>query len=185
MLGVTFCTLVAFSGFEATFALFGSRHLGFGIASAAAVFTAVGAVIVVVQGGVVYQVVRRLGEVATLLAGLLANAAGLALLAGTRSWAMAVPSLVALTVGQGLVQTTTVAIVAGQAAPGRRGEVLGVQQSVGGLARVVGPVLGGALLQSRASGLPYVIGAALSLVAAALVVTTVGRRPSPDARFLG
>ena len=53
MLVVTFLALVAFSGFEATFALFGSRHLGLGIASTAAVFTAVGAVIVVVQGGLV------------------------------------------------------------------------------------------------------------------------------------
>ena len=76
--GVAFCSLVAFSGFEATFALFGQRHLGFGIASSAAVFTAVGAAIVVVQGGVAHRVVRRLGEVRTLLAGLLANAGGLA-----------------------------------------------------------------------------------------------------------
>ena len=53
MLAVAFCSLVAFSAFEATFALFGQRHLGFGIASSAGVFTAVGAVIVVVQGGLV------------------------------------------------------------------------------------------------------------------------------------
>ena len=116
MLVVTFLALVAFSGFEATFALFGSQHLGLGIASTAAVFTVVGAVIVAVQGGLVYRVVRVLGETTTLMAGLLANAGGLALLATARSWAVAVPALAALTVGQGLVQTTMVAIVAG---PGR------------------------------------------------------------------
>jgi MFS family permease len=62
LLVVAFCALVAFSGFEATFALFGERHLGFGIASSAAVFTAVGAAIVAVQGGVVHRVVAHWGE---------------------------------------------------------------------------------------------------------------------------
>jgi len=172
LLVVAFCALVAFSGFEATFALFGQRHLGFGIASAAAVFTAVGAVIVVVQVGLVRRVVAVLGEVRTLLAGLLANAAGLAMLSGARSWFLAVPALLALTVGQGLVQTTMVTILAGRAEPGRRGSVLGAQQSAAGLARVAGPAVGGALLGSAASGDPYLLGCALSLVAAGLVVAT-------------
>jgi MFS family permease len=181
MLVVTFLALVAFSGFEATFALFGARHLGLGIASTAAVFTVVGAVIVAVQGGVVFRVVRVLGETTTLLAGLLANAGGLVLLSTARSWAVAVPALAALTVGQGLVQTTMVAIVAGRADPGWRGSVLGVQQSAGGLARVVGPLVGGALLGMTASGLPYVVGAVVCLLAAAVVVAAVvgNRSPAP------
>jgi MFS family permease len=180
MLVVTFLSLIAFSGFEATFALFGARHLGLGIASTAAVFTAVGAAIVVVQGGVVYRVVAVLGEVQTLLAGLLANAAGLALLATASSWAVAAPALVVLTVGQGLVQTTMVVIVAGQAGPADRGLVLGAQQSAGGLARVVGPALGGALLGAQASGAPYVLGAALSLLGGAVAASFVRRRLTPD-----
>jgi DHA1 family tetracycline resistance protein-like MFS transporter len=185
LLAVAFCALVAFSGFEATFALFGSRHLGFGIASSAAVFTAVGAAIVVVQGGVVHRVVAALGETRTLLGGLLANAGGLALLSGARSWAAAAPALVALTVGQGLIQTTMVTMIAGRAPPERRGQVLGAQQSAGGLARVAGPALGGALLGSRASGLPYVLGAALSVVAAILVMATAAqRRRSHDVHYL-
>jgi MFS transporter, DHA1 family, tetracycline resistance protein len=175
LLMVGFCALVAFSGFEATFALFGSRHLGFGIASSAAVFTAVGAAIVAVQVGLVHRVVVRLGEHRTLLAGLAANACGLALLAPARSWLLAAPALVGLTVGQGLVQTTMVTTVAGRGPPGGRGRVLGAQQSMAGLARVVGPAVGGALLGQRVSGLPYVVGAALSLLAIGLVVWVDGR----------
>jgi MFS transporter, DHA1 family, tetracycline resistance protein len=172
LLVVAFFTLVAFSAFEATFALFGERRLGLGIASAAAVFTAVGAVIVVVQGGLVYRVVASLGEVRTLLAGLLLDAGGLAALSTAHSWAVAVPALAALTVGQGLAQTTMVTILAGRADPERRGAVLGAQQSATGLARVVGPVLGGVLLGWGFAGAPYLLGCALSLVAAALVLVT-------------
>ncbi len=170
LLAVGFCALVAFSGFEATFALFGERRLGFGIASSAAVFAAVGAAIVLVQGGVVHRVVARVGEPRTLLTGLVINGGGLALLAPAHSWALAAPALVGLTVGQGLVQTTMTTSVAGRAGPERRGVVLGAQQSVNGVARVVGPAIGGALLGSAATGLPYLLGAALSALAAVLLL---------------
>ena len=180
LLGVAFCALAAFSGFEATFALFGQQHLGLGIASAAAVFTAVGAVLVVVQAGLVQPVVTRLGERQTLVSGLLANAAGLIVLADARSWARAGPALLLLTVGQGLVQTTMATVLVGRSDPGARGRALGAQQSAGGLARVVGPVVAGALLGAGASAAPYLLGAALMLVAASLVVGLVRR--SPDSR---
>ena len=166
LLAVAFAAVVAFSGFEATFALFGQRRLGFGIAGAAGVFTAVGAAIVAVQVGVVAAVVRKLGERTTLLVGLIANACGLALLGSSHSWATAAPALLALTVGQGLVQTTMATLLVGRAGAEARGRALGAQQSAAGLARIAGPAAAGALLGSNASGWPYATGAALTAVAA-------------------
>jgi DHA1 family tetracycline resistance protein-like MFS transporter len=175
LVAVAFAAMVAFSGFEATFALFGQRHLGFGIGSAAAVFTGVGAVIVVVQAGVVRPVVARLGESRTLLAGLAANAAGLLLLAASTSWTLAAPALLALTVGQGLVQTTMASALVGLSSPARRGQVLGAQQSASSLARVVGPAAGGALLGSQVGGDPYLLGAAMTALALVGVVVSIYR----------
>ena len=181
LLLVAFAAMVAFSGFEATFALFGQRHLGFGIASAAAVFTAVGLVIVAVQGGVVHTVVRRFGERRTLAAGLILNAVGLVLLAGSYSWGLAAPALLALTAGQGLVQTTMAASLSALVGPGRRGRVLGAQQSVSALARVVGPAVGGALLGSGVTGRPYLFGAAITAVALVVLVRPSAQKASvPD-----
>ena len=181
LLGVAFAAVVAFSGFEATFALFGQRRLGFGIASAAAVFTAVGAVIVAVQAGAVAPVVRWVGEGRTLVAGLLLNVLGLAVLSAARSWAVAAPALLALTVGQGVVQTTMASVLAGRAAPGSRGRALGAQQSAGGLGRVVGPAAAGALLGAHASGWPYLAGAGLTLFASVAAAVAVGARPEAEA----
>jgi MFS transporter, DHA1 family, tetracycline resistance protein len=175
LIAVAFSAMVAFSGFEATFALFGQKRFGFGIASAAAVFAAVGALIVVVQGGLVHPMVTRLGEVPTLLVGLGANTAGLILLALAHSWSLAAPALVALTIGQGLVQTTMATALVSRADPASRGQVLGAQQSASALARVVGPALLGALLGSGASGAPYLVGAALTACAAGLVVAALKR----------
>lgn len=182
LIGVAFLAMVAFSGFEATFALFGRRHLGFSLGSSAGTFAVVGAVIVVVQGGLVHPVVARLGEATTFRAGLALNAAGLLLLAPARGWALAAPALLALTVGQGLAQPTMTSTLAGRAEAARRGEVLGLAQSAGGLARVVGPVLGGALLGATASGgLTYLVGGVLTAAALGLVgLATRGVVPVPD-----
>jgi MFS family permease len=174
LIGVAFGALLAFSAFEATFALFGKSRLGFGISSSAAVFAVIGLVIVGVQGGLVHGVVSRFGEMATLRAGLAADAVGLLLLAFARSWLGLVPALLALTVGQGLVQTTMSSALAGRADPARRGEVLGAQQSAGGLARVIGPVLGGALFQRVGVGAPYFAGAAVMAVVLLLVQVAMG-----------
>lgn len=173
-IAVAFGALVAFSAFEATFALFGQRRLNLGVGSTAAVFAVIGLVIVVVQGGLVHPVVSRLGEVATLRTGLLIDTVGLLLLAFVTSWVGLVPALLALTVGQGLVQTTMSSTLAGRADPSRRGEVLGAQQSAGGLARVIGPLLGGLLFQRIGPGAPYVVGAAV--MAAVLVLLQAGLR---------
>jgi MFS family permease len=177
--GVAFASVVAFSAFEATFALFGQRRLGFGIASAAGVFTAVGAVIVAVQAGAVGPVVRRFGEGRALVGGLLLNVVGLGVLSAARSWPVAAPALLALTVGQGLVQTSLASLLAASADPGGRGRALGAQQSAGGLARVAGPAAGGALLGTHASGWPYLAGALLTLAASAAALLAGRFFPEP------
>lgn len=165
LLLVSFCALTAFSAFEATLAIFGHRHFGLGIGSSAATFAVVGVALVGVQGGLVRPLVGRVGEERILAAGLGADVAGLVLLALARGWVLAVPALAALTVGQALVQTTMASTLSGRVGADRRGQLLGLQQSAGGLGRVVGPALGGALLGSSASGAPYFLGAGLCAVA--------------------
>jgi multidrug resistance protein len=180
LIGVAFLALLSFSAFEATFALFGQRRLGFDIGSSAAVFAAIGLIIVATQGGLVHPVVTRLGEIGTLRAGLLADAVGLLVLAFVTSWVALVPALLALTVGQGLVQTTMSSTLAGRADPRRRGELLGAQQSAGGLARVLGPLLGGFLFQQIGPGAPYIAGAAV-MALALMLVQTILVTPEPAA----
>jgi MFS family permease len=169
LVGVAFFTLLAFSAFESTFALFGQRRLGFSIGSSAAVFAVIGLVIVTVQGVLVHPTVARLGEMGTLRAGLIGDATGLLVLAFVRSWGLLVPALLALTIGQGLAQTTMTSALAGRADPRRRGRLLGAQQSAGGLARVLGPLLGGQLFERVGPGAPYVAGAAV--IALALLIS--------------
>ena len=177
---VAFVSLVAFSAFEATFALFGERRLGLRLASTGIVFTVIGVLIAVVNGGLVAPAVRRFGEPGTLRLGLVLNAAGLAILPFVHDWLLLAPALLLLTTGQGLVTPTLSATVAGRVAAERRGAALGAQQSAGGMARVVGPVAGGFAFERIGPGAPAVGGVALLLVA----VLVLSRRrdatpPSP------
>jgi MFS family permease len=180
LLVVAFTSLVAFSAFEATFALFGERRLDLRLASTGAVFAGIGLAVVLANTGLVAPAVRRLGELGALRLGLGLNAVGLALLAVTRSWAMLVPALLALTAGQGLITPTLSSSVAGTVEAERRGGALGVQQAAGGLARVVGPLAGGFAFQRIGVPVPYAAGAAL----AAICLLLVPRRARSGAREL-
>ena len=178
LLAVAFMALSAFSAFEATFALFGDRRLDLHLASTGGVFAAVGIVIVLVQGGLVRPAVRAAGERQVLLGGLLLNAAGLAALAGVHSFITLAPALLLLTVGQGLASPTLASALAGRVGAHRRGGLLGLQQAAGGLARVVGPLAGGFAFGHIGVPAPYLAGAALTVLAAAVVVGAV---PNPPA----
>ena len=167
---VAFVGVVAFSGFETTFSLLTKERLGLELAQTAAVFAGIGVVLVAVQGGLVGPVTRRLGEHRTMQFGLLANACGLGLLAVDLGWPGLIPALLLLTVGQGLLTPTLSSAVAGIAGR-QRGQWLGWQQSAGGLARVIGPLVAGSLFEFSGVGVPYALGAALAVFALLLLPT--------------
>jgi DHA1 family tetracycline resistance protein-like MFS transporter len=126
-----------------------------------------------VQVGFIHPVVMRLGETGTLRLALASNAVGLLLLAFDLGWPGLVVALLALTVGQGLLTPTLSSAVSGRAGR-QRGQWLGWQQSAGGLARVLGPILAGSLFEFTGVGAPYVMGAVLVAFALALVPSDPG-----------
>ena len=190
-ISVSFLSLVAFSAFEGTFSLFGDRRLGLHESSTYVVFAIIGVLIAVDQVALVHPAVTRWGERGALQLGLVLNGTGLALLPAVHHrWALA-PSLVLLCAGQGLVTPTLSSAVAGQVDARDRGQVLGVAQSAGGLARVIGPALGGVAFGRLGVWTPYTGGAVLVAVAAVVLASAPrpvernggagAQRPSPRA----
>jgi DHA1 family tetracycline resistance protein-like MFS transporter len=155
------------------------------------VFIGIGALLILVQGGMVRPVNRRFGSVAALRVALTLNALGLLALAFATTWLLLIPALVFLVVGQGLATPTLATLVADRAHDRRRGGALGFQQSAGALARIVGPVMGGVLFQHVGVAAPYAVGAAMLGVALLLVagLRPVGEHgrtaaaPAPEAGF--
>ena len=178
LIALGFVALVAFSGFEATFSLFGKQRLHLTLAGTGLVFALIGVSIAVVQVGLVHPVVNRIGEGGAIRVGLVANAMGLVVLARVHGYGLLVPAMLLLTVGQGLLAPSLAAAVVGRVGAARRGEILGWQQAAGSLARVVGPVLGGVLFQMVGVSAPYLAGAAL------LIVTVVALGPRAESERL-
>jgi multidrug resistance protein len=162
---VMFIAVVAFSAFEATFSLLTKARFELSESGTYGVFFVIGIALVVVQGALIHPVTSLLGETKTIRIGLAANALGLVLVALDSGWVTLAPGLLFLVMGQGLLAPTLASAVAGRARRDRRGATLGFQQSAGGLARVVGPLLGGALFQHVGIASPYVVGAGLAVVA--------------------
>lgn len=164
---VTVLATIGFSGFEATFSLFGGERFDLTVGSSAMVFLFVGVVLTVVQGALIGPLTARLGSRAMIRAGLPLVAVGLFVLAITPAmqWVLLFTSMVLISVGQGIVSPSTTALVAEAAPPDRRGEALGYQQSAGAFARIAGPVIAGALFDSAGIGSPYLLGGVLFLAA--------------------
>jgi DHA1 family tetracycline resistance protein-like MFS transporter len=133
------------------------------------VFVAIGLLLVLFQGGMVHPAVARFGELRTARAGLVLNVVGFVLVAVAESWWVLVPAITLLTAGQGLLAPVLTSMVAGRARVDRRGSVLGLQQSVSALARVVGPVAAGFLFAHVGVGAPYAAGAVLACLALAVL----------------
>jgi MFS transporter, DHA1 family, tetracycline resistance protein len=168
---IFFLVILAFSGMESTFALWAMRQFGWGPSQVAYVFAYVGLLSAVLQGGLIGRLSRRFGEERLLLVGLALIGIGLLALPATRWLPLLALVLAALAVGMGLAQPSLNSLISRRAGRDEQGEVLGVSQSVGSLARVLGPLAAGFLFAEFGRDSPYLWGAAL--VAAAWLLTVL------------
>ncbi|MEE8456810.1 MAG: MFS transporter [Acidimicrobiia bacterium] len=163
LIALSFVAVAAFSLFETTFALLAAERLAITGPQISLVFALVGVVLVATQAGLVGILSKRYSEITMIGIGLALNIPGFLLVAFSTSWLQLAPGLVLLAVGQGLTTPAISSAIAGRAPAGHAGVVLGVQQSAGGLARVVGPITGGVL---------FAVGIKMPFVVAALVTLT-------------
>jgi multidrug resistance protein len=178
---VSFFATLAFSGFEATFSLFGRERFDLTEGSTALVFLFVGVILVAVQGLFIGRMTTTWGSRKMLRGGLVLVGLGLFVLAASTVWPMLFLALFLLAFGQGIATPSTTALVTEAAPPERRGEALGYQQSVGAFARVAGPITAGLLFDGVNAGTPYVVGGLLFFVALIAVwPVTVAVRTTPQ-----
>ena len=176
LVGTFFLFLLGFSMMEATLTLLVENRLGGADAASHLVlvrrvgylFATIGVISALLQGGLVGPLSRRFGERRLLQAGLLVGALAMALLPLWTQWGGYFLGCGVLSMGSGLVNPTNASLISRAARRDGQGQTLGVSQSAGSLARVLGPVVGGELFQHAGPAAPYV--AAAGLVAAAAAV---------------
>lgn len=164
---------LAIAAMEATLSLWADRRWGFSPAQVAYLFAYVGVVAVLVQGGLVGRLARRLGERRLALLGAAALAVGLAAIPLAASlWTLGL-ALAAFAFGHGTLTPALSALVSRAAPEREQGRLLGVSQSLSAAGRVLGPIAGGVAFARLGVGAPYLAGAGLALLA--LAALTAGR----------
>jgi DHA1 family tetracycline resistance protein-like MFS transporter len=169
-LGVVLFFLVTFAvaQMETVFAIhmgaiynYDAEHAGFLLAM-------VGLIMVIIQAGFIRKLVPKYGELKLIIFGCLVSALALTAYASITTIYAVIISLMVLAVGHGILHPTLSSFTSLGAPANLRGSTMGVFQSAGSLARVVGPPCAGWLYDRVTWRAPFFSGA-IFLVAAFLL----------------
>jgi DHA1 family tetracycline resistance protein-like MFS transporter len=170
-----FVATVAFSLLTATYPLFTERRFGYGAEQNGYIFAFQGLLGAVLQGMMLGWLVKRFKEKPLIIAGALVLSAGMWLLPSSATIAMLLATTAVTGLGHGLLAAPLNGIASKAVDERAQGRAMGAMQSAASLARIVGPVLGGALLHADAAGstsqfgrTPYWAGACIMMLALAL-----------------
>ena len=154
----------AFYGTGPTMPLLLSERLGVTEHTIGYVFMYFGAMGVVARAGLLGWVVGRLGEARLSRLGIVLLAAGLTLLSVARNYPVLILSMTLMPLGTAFLFPCVTGLLS-QVVPGAdRGLYMGVQQTFGGVSRVVFPVAAGVIMDQLGRGVPFAVAAALVLV---------------------
>jgi len=175
-----FFATLAFAMMTATYALFASERFHFDATHTGYMFTYVGVVGAVIQGGLLGRLVNAFGEKTLALVGTLIFAISLVALPSSGSIGFLLIASTGVAIGNSFVTPTLNGLASKAVSPSEQGKMLGVMASVSSLARIFGPVLGGFLLQLDSKRAPqlahygrtvYWTSGAIMLVAFLLSIT--------------
>jgi MFS transporter, DHA1 family, tetracycline resistance protein len=174
----TFC----FAAFESTFPRLLDRRPDNAIEYVGYLFAYCGIIALVIQGGFIGPLVRKLGESRLIAISLAAFAIGLVLLPNLDHMGGLIFSLGLVAAGSALNRPPTFGLISRHTPPEEQGAVLGVAQSAGSLARIFAPILANLLFESGAA-LPYVACAIIAAIAGMITWQRLCRAPSPTPKL--
>lgn len=188
LIWLAFVNGLAFAGMEQTFSLLIQERAQLSAPNASGasgyLFCGIGLIIVLVQGGLIGRLTKLFGEARLVFIGPLIIAAGLLLvgMAGQHDWLSVWPTLIVgsgcLALGSSLFNPSIQSLISQHASRHEQGEILGASQGMASLARVIGPLLAGAMYAWISSGSPYYAAAALTFLVA-IATLFMGKRLHP------
>jgi len=170
-------TTVSFSLLTATYALFTERRFGYTAAQTGYIFAGQGLVGAIIQGGLLGWLVKAFGDKKLVMAGTATLALSLFLLPMGTTTAFLLLVTTGVAIGHSLALAPLNGLASQSVDAASQGRVLGMMQSAASVARSVGPVLGGWLLNydllhpAKAFGsMAYSVGGVVALLAVGLAI---------------
>jgi MFS family permease len=162
---ILFLVTYAFSAVPVIVPLLGIEFFGFGELEMSYFFMYIGVVQIVLQGFLIGKMTNRWGEKNLILVGSLLMTTGMFIVPLFDSFPIFLGALTMMSSGVGTLGTVLPSYISKKASVDEQGGILGVAQSVGSIARIPGPLIGGFIAEY--AGLPYAffLGATLVLIA--------------------
>jgi multidrug resistance protein len=176
---VLFLATLAFSVMYVVFPLYGEARFGASRSTVSYWFAFVGLATAIVQGGLLGRLVARMGEARVAQLGALLMAVGFILVppagAGGAPGALFYGALSLLGAGFGMAGPSMIGLASRRAAASVQGRTLGVTQSASSLARIVGPIVAGMVMQASSDGGAFRLSAGFAALALVIAATTLKR----------
>jgi DHA1 family tetracycline resistance protein-like MFS transporter len=161
---------------ESSFVLWSGRVLGYGPQQVGLIFAFMAIITTLVQALGIGPLRKRAGEVTLMTGAVLLYAAGLFVMSLSHTLGGTLVSVSLIGVGMAIFNPCASSLVSQSATPGQRGGVIGLFQSAGSLARVLGPAASGPLFQFAGPNAPFAAGALLTAPAAVIVLLVMRHR---------
>ncbi len=177
MLLILFASVVfSFATVETTLSLLCAAAYGLQAAHIYWLFGYMGLMTTLMQGGLIGRLARRLDEAYLVVIGAALLAVGIGAAPFTPPVAPLLLALGAIAFGQGITSPVLSSLISKSSPGTEHGEVLGLSQSLGSLARILGPIWGGALFDYAGPRGPYET-TALLMAVAAVAALSLPHRP--------
>lgn len=168
---INFVYILGFSMMQITSTLLWAEHFGLSEMHIGYTFAYIGFLAVVIQGGLIGYFNSWFGERNLLFFGTLLVAVGLFSMpfVPTDMFYLELVSMTLLSLGNALLTPTVSSLLTTYAPEEAQGKILGTNQSVGSLARVVGPAIGGVAYGWHFS-YPYILAGSITLIVSGLAL---------------
>ncbi|MDH4373826.1 MAG: hypothetical protein RLZZ582_1908 [Verrucomicrobiota bacterium] len=167
LIGIYFLGTFAFTAFESTLPLLLDAKLKFDEEHVGYVFAFCGIMAAMVQGGGIGRLVKSFGERRLIGASLIVVAISLVLMPLANTLATLLGALAVFAIGSGINRAPTMGLISQLSPADEQGTTLGVAQSAGTLARVLGPTVATTLYDLWLPA-PYLACATIALLAGLL-----------------
>jgi DHA1 family tetracycline resistance protein-like MFS transporter len=161
---------IAFSAMESTFAFFGMDQFDLDERHNSYILFGVGIVLVIVQAGIVRVASKRFGDRNLLLFGISGVLLGLVLMASSTSLGWWIFFTMVMAAASGFVIPSLTSIISQVSSQEVQGGILGLNQSMASMGRIVGPLLGPMIFEYVGPRTPFLVCAGLVLAALLFVI---------------
>ncbi len=178
LLSISLIYYIAFAAMEGTLGFFVKEEFLLSAKHNSYLFFFVGIVVALIQGGVVGRMSKRFGDLNVLIIGVFLVFIGFLGIAFTPSVPVLICAMIPLAIGAGLYTPSMTSLISQRSAQEVQGGILGLNQSMASLGRIIGPMTGGFLFDIGYR-FPYYFSALLVCIAFSIIVPLYVKKTLP------